>query len=118
VRKAPLREAFDPHLADLTGKLKERCDLMVGALEKHAPEVGFVRPEGGIFMQLKLAPGTDAKQVISRAEGVTALPGADFGGFPHTLRLNFAEPALEQIEPGIERLAAAMALEPVAFEGY
>jgi hypothetical protein len=32
--------------------------------------------------------------------------------------LNYAEPALDEIEPGIERLAAALALEPVAFEGY
>jgi DNA-binding transcriptional MocR family regulator len=46
------------------------------------------------------------------------LPGADFGGFPHTLRLNYAEPALEEIEPGIERLAAALALESAVFEGF
>lgn len=39
---------------------------------------------------------------------MTALPGSEFGGFPHTLRLNFAEPALDEIEPGIERLAAAL----------
>jgi DNA-binding transcriptional MocR family regulator len=77
-----------------------------------------VRPEGGIFLHLRLTPGTDAKGLVSRADGVTALAGADFGGFPHTLRLNYAEPALDEIEPGIERLAAALAAEPVAFEGY
>src|SRR5262249_33439131 len=92
----------------LTGKLKERRDAMAAALERHAPEATFVRPEGGIFILLRLPPGTDAKEVVGRAEGVTALPGSDFGGFPHTIRLNYAEPGLHEIEPGIERLAAAL----------
>ena len=91
---------------------------MFAALAKHVPDADFARPEGGIFVHLRLTPGTDAKGLVSRAEGVTALAGADFGGFPHTLRLNYAEPGLEEIEPGIERLAAALAAEPVAFEGY
>jgi DNA-binding transcriptional MocR family regulator len=112
------RGSFEPHLAALTRKLRERRDAMVAALEKHVPDASFVRPEGGIFMHLRLTPGADAKGLVSRAEGVTALAGADFGGFPHTLRLNYAEPALDEIEPGIERLAAALAAEPVAFEGY
>jgi DNA-binding transcriptional MocR family regulator len=112
------RGSFEPHLAELTEKLKERRDAMFAALAKHVPDTDFARPEGGIFVHLRLTPGTDAKGLVSRAEGVTALAGADFGGFPHTLRLNFAEPALEEIEPGIERLAAALAAEPVAFEGY
>jgi 2-aminoadipate transaminase len=112
------RGALEPHLAKLTGKLKERRDAMIAALEQHVPDASFVRPEGGIFLHLRLIPGTDAKALVSRAEGVTALAGADFGGFPHTLRLNYAEPSLDEIEPGIERLAAALAAEPVAFEGY
>ena len=91
---------------------------MAAALEKHLPEVSFVRPEGGIFIMLKLAPGTDAKALLDGAEGVEALPGSAFGGFPHTIRLNYAEPPLDGIDAGIERLAAALAREPVAFEGY
>jgi len=112
------RGSFETHLAQLTARLKERRDATVAALERHMPDASFVRPEGGIFVQLKLAPGTDAKQAVERAEGVTALPGAAFGGFPHTIRLNYAEPALDEIERGVERLARALALEPVAFEGY
>jgi DNA-binding transcriptional MocR family regulator len=112
------RGAFEPHLAELTAKLKERRDAMVAALEKHVPGASFTRPEGGIFLMVRLAPGTDAKGLLDRAEGVTALPGSAFGGYPYSIRLNFAEPALDEIEPGIERLAAALALEPVAFEGY
>ena len=112
------RGSFEPHLVALTAKLRERRDAMVAALEKYAPDASFVPPEGGVFLHLRLAPGTDAKGLVSRAAGVTALAGADFGGFPHSLRLNYAEPALDEIEPGIERLAAALAMEPIAFEGY
>jgi 2-aminoadipate transaminase len=112
------RGRFEPHLTELTGKLKERRDAVVAALSRHVPAASFVRPEGGIFVLLRLAPGTDARELVSRARGVTALPGAEFGGFPHTIRLNYAEPALDEIEPGVERLATALAAEPVAFEGY
>jgi 2-aminoadipate transaminase len=102
------RESFEPHLARLNTQLKERRDTLVAALETHLSEVTFTRPEGGIFLLLRLPPGTDAKEVVARAKGVTALAGSDFGGFPHTIRLNFAEPALDEIEPGVERLAAAL----------
>jgi 2-aminoadipate transaminase len=104
------RGAYEPHLARLNGKLKERRDRMAAALEKHLPDIPFVRPEGGIFLLLKLAPGTDAKAVLDGAEDVEALP--------HSIRLNYAEPPLDQIEAGIERLARALEREPVAFEGY
>jgi 2-aminoadipate transaminase len=113
------RGSFEPHVARLTEKLRERRDTMVAALEEHLPDgVTFARPEGGIFVMLRLRPGVDAKLAVEQAEGVTALPGAQFGGLPHTIRLNFAQPAHDEIEPGIERLAAALDLEPVVFEGY
>jgi len=112
------RGTFEPHLARLVEQLRARRDTMAAALEKHLPEQSFVRPEGGIFITLRLPPGTDAKGLLAQAEGVRALAGAEFGGFPHTIRLNYAEPALDEIEPGIERLAEALSREPVAFEGY
>jgi len=112
------RGTFEPHLARLVEQLRARRDTMAAALEEHLPEQSFVRPEGGIFITLRLPPGTDAKGLLAQAEGVRALAGAEFGGFPHTIRLNYAEPALDEIEPGIERLAEALSREPVAFEGY
>jgi DNA-binding transcriptional MocR family regulator len=101
------RGSFDPHVEQLNAKLKERRDALTAALAKHLPEAGYVRPEGGIFLFLRLPLGTDAKGVTERAEGFTALAAEPGLGFPNTLRLNFAEPALDEIEPGIERLAAA-----------
>lgn len=101
------RGNFDPHVEQLNVKLKERRDLLIAALGKHLPEAGYTPPEGGIYLFLRLPVGTNAKGVLDRADGVSALAAEPGLGLPNTLRLNFAEPALEEIEPGIERLAAA-----------
>jgi 2-aminoadipate transaminase len=106
------RGSFEPHLERLTGALLERRDAMLAALEKHLPDATWSRPEGGIFILLQLTPGANAKEVVERAEGVDALAGEDFGGLPWAIRLNFAEPALDEIETGIERLAAAIEPPP------
>ncbi|HEX4521469.1 MAG TPA: PLP-dependent aminotransferase family protein [Gaiellaceae bacterium] len=101
------RGSFAPHLEQLTAKLKERRDTLTAALSKHLPEAGYIPPEGGIFLFLRLPVGTNAKAVLERADGVTARAAEPGLGLPHTLRLNFAEPALDEIEAGVERLAAA-----------
>jgi len=102
------RDSFEPNLEHLRAQLALRRDALVGALEDHVPGGSWSSPEGGIFLLLRLLPGTDAKQLIESAGGVTATAGADFGGLPNTIRLNYAAPALEEIEPGVKRLAAAL----------
>jgi 2-aminoadipate transaminase len=104
------RESFEPNLEGLREQLRLRRDALVTALEKHISGASWSKPEGGIFMLLRLPPGTDAKGLLESAAGVTATAGADFGGLPNTIRLNYAAPALDEIEPGIERLAAALSL--------
>jgi len=106
------RGSFEPNLERLTSELGKRRDAMLAALEQHFAGSSWSRPEGGIFVLLRLPPGTNAKQVIERAEGVTADAGADLSALPNAIRLNFAGVALEEIEPGIERLAAAFELAP------
>ena len=59
-------------------------------------------------LKLELPVGTVAKDVIERAEGVTAVPGTDFGGAPNTMRLAYSFVSPDEIETGIERLAAAV----------
>ncbi len=101
------RGGFEPHVERLNAKLMERRDALIAALEKHLPEAGYTPPQGGIFLLLRLPLGTSAKGVLDRAEGVAALAAEPGLGLPNTLRLNYAEPALEELEAGIERLAAA-----------
>jgi 2-aminoadipate transaminase len=106
------RGNFEPHLDRLKARLLERRDAMLSALEKHIPEGHWLPPEGGIFIWLRLPPGTNAREVADGAEGVDALAGTDFGFPPNALRLNFAGCAPAEIEPGIKRLAAAFNSKP------
>jgi DNA-binding transcriptional MocR family regulator len=46
--------------------------------------------------------------VIARADGVTAVPGSDFGGPANTMRLAYSFVSPDEIETGVERLAAAI----------
>jgi 2-aminoadipate transaminase len=102
------RGSFEPNLRRVNTLLKERRDAMLAALEKNFAGAAWSRPEGGYFVWLELPLGTNAKEVLDRAEGVTAVPGTDFGGTPNTLRLAYSYVSPEEIAIGVERLAAAV----------
>ena len=102
------RGLFEPNLRRVNELLKARRDAMLGALEKHFSGATWSRPEGGYFIWLDLPVGTVAQEVIARAEGVTAVAGPEFGGPAHSLRLAYSFVSPEEIEAGIERLAAAV----------
>ena len=50
---------LDRNIAFCKSALKERCDALVAALRAQIPEAEFVVPEGGYFLWLDLAEGTD-----------------------------------------------------------
>ena len=67
---------------------------------------GYTRPEGGLFIWAELAEGTDAAKLLSTAveRKVAYVPGTFFcvdGGHENTLRLNFSNSSVEQIEKGM-----------------
>jgi DNA-binding transcriptional MocR family regulator len=102
------RGGFEPHVEWLRERLRERRDAMVDALEHHLPDGTWFKPEGGIFVSLALEPGTDARALLDAAEGIDASTTEPGYGLPNAVRLNFAACAPDEIEPGIERLAAAI----------
>jgi DNA-binding transcriptional MocR family regulator len=102
------RGSFEPNLKRITELLRVRRDAMLAALEKHFSGATWSRPEGGYFVWLELPAGTSAKEVLDRAEGVTAVIGTDFGGAPNTIRLAYSYVSPEEIDAGVERLAAAV----------
>jgi 2-aminoadipate transaminase len=102
------RGRFEPNLERVNGLLKTRRDAMLAALEKHFGGARWLRPEGGYFIWLELPEGTNAANVLARAEGVTAVLGTDFGGAPNTLRLAFSFVSPDEIEDGVARLARAV----------
>jgi len=104
--------ALDRNIAFVKGELRARCDALVAALRAQIPEAEFVVPEGGYFLWLDLAEGTDTVALLaeSKAEGVSFVAGPDFvlEGGQNSLRLSFAPVPAEQMQEGVARIARAL----------
>jgi 2-aminoadipate transaminase len=102
------RGSLERHLKQLREELKTRRDAMIAALEKHFAGATWSRPEGGLFVSLEVPGFPDGREVLKRADGVTAVDGTTFGAVSSAFRLSFGFAAPDEIETGIERLAAAV----------
>ena len=104
--------ALDRNIAFVKGALKERCDALVAALREQIPEAEFVVPDGGYFLWLDLAEGTDTAALLaeSKSEGATFVAGPDFmiEGGQNSLRLSFAPVPAERVAEGVSRIATAL----------
>ena len=103
---------LDQNIAFVKGELKARCDALVEALRENIPEAVFVVPQGGYFLWLDLAEGTDTKALLaeSKGEGVSFVAGPDFmiEGGENSLRLSFAPVPAADAAEGVGRIAAAL----------
>jgi DNA-binding transcriptional MocR family regulator len=102
------RGLLEPNLERVRGLLRERRDAMLAALERElGGRARWSRPEGGYFLWLELPVDTDAGELLGRAtaEGVTFVPGSDFGGEASTARLAFSFASPAEIDEGVSRLA-------------
>lgn len=116
VGAALVAEGYDDHLARLRAHYRERAAAMQAALERHMPEgVSWSRPQGGMFVWVKLPEGVDGAELLERAlaeERVAFVPGAPFFAVDpraNTLRLSYSLPNPEQIEEGVRRLSRVLA---------
>jgi len=103
------RGLFEPNLARVRAGLRERRDAMLAALERDLVGAArWSRPDGGYFLWLELGDELDAVELLRRAEqeGVTYVPGVDFGGPASSLRLAFSFVDAAAISDGIARIAA------------
>ena len=102
------RGAFERQLERLRTELRSRRDAMLHALERHLPDATWSSPEGGFFVWVRL-PGTpDGREVVKRTDGVRALAGTSFGAPSDYVRLSYAAADADEIEAGVECLAAAI----------
>ena len=67
---------LDRNIDFVKGELKARCDALVAALREQIPEAEFVVPEGGYFLWLDLAEGTDTTRASGRGQGRGARPSS------------------------------------------
>ncbi len=105
------RGLFEPNLERVRGLLGARRDAMLAALGRDLPELRVNRPEGGYFLWATL-DGIEADALLERAEaaGVTFVEGTDFGGPPDSFRLAYSFVSTGEIDEGVARLAAAVAV--------
>jgi DNA-binding transcriptional MocR family regulator len=95
-----------------------RRDAMLAALGRHMPStVSWTRPEGGMFVWVRLPEGVDGAELLARSiqtERVAFVPGRAFyadGSNGNTLRLSFSCASETMIEEGIQRLARLIDVE-------
>lgn len=105
---------YDGHLAGLRRTYGERCQAMLGALERHFPAgARWTRPEGGLFVWVQLPGGLAAEGVLDDAlrDHVAFVPGAPFFATDvrhDFLRLNFSNRTPDVIEDGVARIGLAI----------
>lgn len=111
-----LRNAdVDAHIEKIRKIYGERCDFMLGLMEKYIDKrVTYTRPDGGLFLWCNLPEGCDSQELseIALDKGVAFVPGRDFmvdSNAPcRSFRLNYSTPSYENMEEGIKRLSVAI----------
>ena len=105
-------ERFDDHVTALSHGLKEKCALLMNALDEHfGTAATFSAPKGGIFLWVTLPEAVDTTSLAEAAlqEGLAINPGAEWStdkvGGRRKLRLCFANPSKAIIREGIAKLA-------------
>ena len=104
------RGSFEPNLQRMNELIKARRDAMLSALDRHLAGSGatWTRPDGGYFVWLQFPMGVNLAETLERAQGVTAVLGPEFSGPASCMRLAYSWASPEEIEVGVERLAAAI----------
>jgi 2-aminoadipate transaminase len=103
---------FEPHVRKLSGVLRAKLDTMVDAVEKEfGTAVECWRPDGGIFLWLKLPDAVDVTKLVKPAAdaGIAFNPGPEWACDPARakpyLRLCFALPSHDEIRAGVAAFA-------------
>ena len=111
-----MKDGFlDRHVPTIRALYKQQCEAMLTALDQEMQGLGvqWNRPDGGMFLWVRLPEGMRAIDLLPKAveRNVAFVPGAAFyadNADPRTLRLSFVTSTVEQITVGIGALAAAI----------
>ena len=103
------RDLLPDHINTICGGYREKMLAMLKSLDGFPEGISFTRPQGGLFIWAELPEGMDTVKLLSEAvkKKVAYVPGTYFcvdGGHMNTLRLNFSNSTLEQIETGMDTL--------------
>lgn len=99
------------HIRSINEDYSKKRNFMTEMLQKHMKKRAvWTEPDGGLFLWLTLDTSTNTSKLLKTAveNKVAYIPGFPFyaeGGGENTMRLNFSNASLKDIEIGIERLA-------------
>ena len=102
-----LRQNLLPeHIARISADYAVQCAAMLNHLAAFPNSVRYTKPEGGLFIWAELPETMNAKDLLEKAiaKKVAYVPGTHFyadGGHLNTLRLNFSNSTLDQIDQGM-----------------
>ena len=101
------------HLTAFRSALRGRRDALIAALAQHCPELRYARPEGGLYLWVRLPRRLAARdfEAAAAAAGVAVRNGDVFqvdAGVSDHIRLCYAAPPLDEIVPGVQRMARAL----------
>jgi 2-aminoadipate transaminase len=105
---------YDEHLEGAIAFHRERCEALLGAVDKHLEGLATcTRPSGGAHLWLELADRLDERDLYAEAhrQGVTFLPGtAMVPGRPRSTRIRISYCYLDpdQLAEGARRLGVAI----------
>lgn len=111
-----MKDGFlDRHVPTIRALYKHQRDAMLDALAREMAglQVEWNRPDGGMFLWVRLPEGMSALDLLPEAvdRNVAFVPGAAFyadNADVRTLRLSFVTASAQQINTGIAALAAAI----------
>ena len=111
---AYLRKGLMPgHLKRICADYKKQLDAMLEGFKYLPAGTRHTVPEGGLFVWAELPGGLDAKALLNKCveNNVAYVPGTFFyveGGHENTMRLNFSNATIEDIDKGMRALGAAL----------
>jgi len=103
------------HIPTIRKLYADQCQVMLDALAEFFPSSAtWTKPEGGMFVWVKLPPQIDSMKLLDEAvaQNVAFVPGAPFyANAPehNTLRLSFVTVPPEKIREGIAKLGKLIA---------
>ncbi|SAK41792.1 class I/II aminotransferase [Caballeronia temeraria] len=103
---------LDTHVPKIRALYRDQCNAMLDALERHMPAgVEWNRPEGGMFVWVKLPKHIDSMKLLEQAiaQNVAFVPGGPFFANEaehNTMRLSFVTVPPATIDEGVAKLGA------------
>lgn len=98
----------DAHITEIRKIYRKKLNLMCDCLDKYCPNLKYVRPQGGLFIWVKLPDNVPMQEYCKclLQKGVAVVPGTAFmtdenAPCPY-IRLNFSTPSDENIVKGVE----------------